>query len=98
MRFTQRGNLTNPDGSLLIYFLHAKTVAPWNYFGFNPSMAAAITLCVAFGITTIICLTNLLRHRKDVRGRFLHIFVFCPLAKTVGYALRAVAAQDPTNF
>lgn len=72
--------------------------APWNYFGYQPNMAAAIIMCVAFGITFYIGECNLIRHRKQIKGRFLWIFVFCPLAKMIGYALRAVACTDPTDF
>ncbi len=55
-------------------------------------------MCIAFGITTIICITNVYRHRKQITGRFLFIFIFCPFAKCIGYALRVVASGDPTNF
>jgi hypothetical protein len=76
----------------------ANSQAPYNYFGYNPSMPAAIVLCVAFGITFIIGLVNLLSHRKQIRGRFLYIFIFCPFAKMIGYALRSAASQRPTDF
>ena len=55
-------------------------------------------MCIAFGITFVIGLTNLLRHRKQVKGRFLYVFIFCPLAKTIGYALRSAASPNPTDF
>ena len=61
-------------------------------------MAAAIILCVAFGIVFLIGLTNWLRHRKQIKGRFLGVFLFCPFAKMIGYALRSVACTDPTDF
>src|SRR5436305_2051420 len=61
-------------------------------------MAAAIIMCVAFWITFLIGLTNRVRHRKQIKGRFLSIFLFCPFAKSIGYALRAAAATDPTDF
>ena len=73
-------------------------LAPINYFGYDPDLAAAIIMCLAFGITFLIGLVNVIRHRKQIKGRFLGIFIFCPLAKCVGYALRSAAAQQPTDF
>jgi hypothetical protein len=61
-------------------------------------MAAAIIMCIAFGIVFIIGLINLLRHRKQIKGRFLHIFIFCPFAKMIGYALRSAASKNPIDF
>jgi hypothetical protein len=55
-------------------------------------------MSVAFGVSFSIGLTNLLRHRKHIKGRFLYIFIFCPFAKMIGYALRAAASQQPTDF
>jgi RTA1 like protein len=61
-------------------------------------MAAAIIMCVAFGIVFVIGLINLLVHRKQIKGRFLHIFIFCPFAKMIGYALRSASSKNPTDF
>jgi len=90
-----RKNLQN-DGS--IHPFNYTDVAPYNYFGYDPSTAAAIIMCIAFGTVFIIGLTNLLRHRKQIKGRFLNIFIFCPFAKMIGYALRSAASKNPTNF
>src|SRR5271170_1300551 len=53
---------------------------------------------VAFGIAFGIGLFNRIRHRKQIKGRFLTVFLFCPLAKMIGYALRAAGSQEPTDF
>jgi RTA1 like protein len=76
----------------------ALTKAPYNYFGYNPNIAAAIIVCVAFGITFFIGLSNNIRHRKHIKGKFLRLFIFCPFAKMIGYALRAAACPRPTYF
>lgn len=55
-------------------------------------------MSVAFGQSFTIGLINLLRHRKQIRGRFLPIFIFCPFAKMIGYSLRSAAARVPTDF
>jgi RTA1 like protein len=55
-------------------------------------------MCIAFATAFMIGLINLLRHRKDIKGRFLHIFIFCPFAKMIGYAIRAAASPKPTDF
>ena len=55
-------------------------------------------MCVAFGIAFAIGLFNRIRHRKQIRGRFLTVFLFCPLAKMIGYAIRAASAPQPTDF
>jgi hypothetical protein len=61
-------------------------------------MAAAIIMCIAFGIVFIIGEANLIRRRKQIKGRFLYIFIFCPFAKMIGYALRSASSKDPTDF
>ena len=73
-------------------------LAPYNYFGYQPSMAAAIIMSIAFAIAFMIGLVNLLRHCKQIKGRFLFVFIFCPFAKMIGYSLRAAAAKQPTDF
>jgi RTA1 like protein len=55
-------------------------------------------MSVAFGIAFLLGFFNLLRHHKQVKGRFLYIFIFCPFAKMIGYAIRSAASQNPTNF
>jgi hypothetical protein len=55
-------------------------------------------MCVAFGTAFLIGLVNLLRHRQQIKGRFLYIFIFCPFAKMIGYALRSAASRNPTDF
>lgn len=70
----------------------------YNYFGYDPNLVAAIIMCVAFFISFLIGLTNVLIHRKQIRGRFLFIFIFCPFAKMIGYVLRAASSQAPTSF
>jgi hypothetical protein len=70
----------------------------YNYFGYDPNLAAAIIMCVAFFISFLIGLINVIRHRKEIRGRFLFIFIFCPFAKMIGYALRAASAENLTSF
>jgi len=70
----------------------------YNYFGYDPNLVAAIIMCIAFFVSFLIGLINVLRHRKQIRGRFLFIFIFCPFAKMIGYALRAASSQDPTSF
>lgn len=70
----------------------------YNYFGYEPNLAAAIIMCVAFFISFLVGLINVLRHRKEIRGRFLFIFIFCPFAKMIGYALRAASSQNLTSF
>ena len=78
--------------------LYFANPAPFNYFGYIPSLPAAIIMSVAFAITTTICIVKVFRHRKQIRGRFLFIFFFCPFAKMIGYVLRAAASQKPTDF
>jgi hypothetical protein len=81
-----------------VYSLPSLTLEPYNFYGFIPNLAAAIIMCIAFGIVFVIALTNLLRHRKQIKGRYLWVFVFCPLGKMIGYALRAAGSGQPTNF
>lgn len=82
--------------SYLLYCSDHK--APYNYFGYQPNTAAAIIMCIAFGITFFIGFVNLQRHGKQIKGRFLHMFVFCPFAKAIGYGIRSAASRNPTNF
>jgi hypothetical protein len=70
----------------------------YNYFGYDPNLAAAIIMCIAFFISFLIGFINVFRHRKEIRGRFLFIFIFCPFAKMIGYALRAASTQNLTSF
>jgi hypothetical protein len=70
----------------------------YNYFGYEPNLAAAVIMCVAFFISFLVGLINVFRHRKEIRGRFLFIFIFCPFAKMIGYALRAASSQNLTSF
>src|SRR5271167_1175269 len=97
-KLVPRISLTNPDGSSSVWRVALMYTAPYNYFGYNPNLAAAIIFSTAFGITFMIGLTNLIRHRKQIKGRFLNMFIFCPFAKMIGYILRSVAATEPTNF
>jgi|SRR5277367_3316122 len=55
-------------------------------------------MCIAFGIAFGIGLFNRIRYRKQIKGRFLTVFLFCPFAKMIGYALRAAGSQQPTDF
>src|SRR5277367_6855195 len=55
-------------------------------------------MCIAFGIAFGIGLFNRIRHRKQIKGRFLTVFLFCPFAKMIGYAIRAASSQQPTDF
>ena len=86
---------------LFLFFKSQKgltLLGPYNYFGYDPSMAAAIIMCISFGIVFIIGQANLIRRRKQIKGRFLYIFIFCPFAKMIGYALRSASSKDPTDF
>ena len=76
----------------------AECLAPWNYYGYYPNQAAAIIMSVAFGIAFGIGLCSRIRHRKQIKGRFLSVFLFCPFAKMIGYSLRAASAPEPTDF
>src|SRR5437667_10499348 len=81
-----RKDLTNQDGS------------PYLYFGYVPNLVAAIIMCIAFGTVFQIGLINLLRHSKQIKGRFLHLFIFCPFAKMIGYSIRSAASKAPSDF
>lgn len=94
---TTRANIVGQDSTSFAPII-SNNLAPFNFFGYNPSLPAAIILCIAFGLTTLICITNVWRHRKQTTGHFIFIFIFCPFAKCIGYALRSVASGDPTNF
>src|SRR5271154_548565 len=66
-----RADLTNPDGSTVLSRHPANGLAPWNYYGYYPNLAAAIIMCVAFAVAFAIGLFNRIRHRKQIKGRFL---------------------------
>src|SRR5271170_1908848 len=93
-----RADLTNPDGSTVLSRYPANGLGPWNYYGYYPNLAAAIIMSVAFAVAFGIGLFNRIRHRKQIKGRFLTVFLFCPFAKMIGYAIRAASSQQPTDF
>jgi RTA1 like protein len=100
IRHEPTGRADKSDQSKRKYrpFACALISASYNYYGYNPSLAAAIIFSIAFGVTTIIGVSNLLRHIKHVKGRFLYVFLFCPFCKMIGYILRSIGATEPTVF